>query len=71
MTTDIFLGEPPANIKQWIIDNATPTGHSETRFTLEGGTVETANITGTLDRQWMIDNGYWGGDADSWVKTIT
>lgn len=24
-------------------------GHQETRFTLEGGTVETYNITGTLD----------------------
>ena len=26
-----------------------PAGHSETRFTLKGGTVETHNITGTLD----------------------
>ena len=26
-----------------------PAGHPETRFTLEGGTVETYNITGTLD----------------------
>lgn len=24
-------------------------GHPETRFTLQGGTVETYNITGTLD----------------------
>ena len=43
--------------------------HSGTRFTLEGGTVETYNITGTLDRQWMIDNGYYR-DGD-WRKTIT
>ena len=27
-----------------------PAGHAETRFTLEGGTVETYNITGTLDQ---------------------
>ena len=26
-----------------------PAGHPETRFTLQGGTVETVNITGTLD----------------------
>ena len=29
---------------------STPSGHAETRFTLEGGTVETYNITGTLDQ---------------------
>jgi len=45
-------------------------GHPETRFTLEGGTVETANITGTLDSQWLVDNGYWDWDG-TWLKTIT
>ena len=70
MATKIFLGEPPANIKQWIIDHATPPGpaeHPETRFTLEGGTVETANITGPLNKQWFIDNEYYDGD---WTKII-
>jgi hypothetical protein len=33
--------------------------HPETRFTLEDGTVETHDITGTLDQQWMIDNEYY------------
>jgi len=67
-----FLGEPPANIKQWIIDHATLAPHADTRFTLEGGTVETYNITGTLDRQWMRDNGYWNDDNGwIWTKTIT
>ena len=71
---DIFLGEPPANIKQWIIDHATPpgpAGHAETRFTLDGGTVETANITGTLDKQWFVDNGYFDEDEGDWSKPIT
>ena len=43
---------------------------TKTRFTLQDGTVETYDISGTLDQQWMIDNGYrneWG----EWVKTIT
>ena len=73
MATKIFLGEPPANIKQWIIDHATPpgpAGHADTRFTLEGGTVETYNIIGTLDRQWMIDNGYYDEENYEWLKTI-
>ena len=77
MATKIFLGEPPADIKQWIIDHTTPpgpAGHSETIFTLQGGTVETYNITGLITKQWMIDNGYlvynseW--DGYDWQKEI-
>ena len=37
-------------------------GHADTRFTLQDGTEETHNITGTLDRQWLIDNGYFDED---------
>ena len=48
-----------------------PEGHAETRFTLKGGTVETHNITGTFDQQWMIDNGYFDADEETWLKTIT
>ena len=46
-------------------------GHAETRFTLEDGTVETHNITGELDQQWMINNGYFDENEWSWLKTIT
>jgi len=46
-------------------------GHADTRFTLEDGTVETHDITGTLDRQWMVDNGYWDDTDYEWLKTIT
>ena len=46
-------------------------GHPETRFTLEGGTVETYDITGTLDQQWMIDNEYFDDSQWAWLKTIT
>ena len=68
---DIFLGEPSPNVKQWIIEHSTSPGHPETRFTLDNGTVETYNITGTLNRDWMIDNGYWDDDNEEWIKTIT
>ena len=44
---------------------------TKTRFTLQDGTVETHDITGTLDYQWMIDNGYWEEDDGNWLKIIT
>ena len=74
MGVEIFLGEPPENIKNWILEHSTPpepAGHADTRFTLEGGTVESKNITGTIDKQWMIDNGYYDEDEGTWLKTIT
>ena len=71
MATNVFLGEPPADIKQWIIDHTGPTGHAETIFTLQDGTVETYDITGTLDKQWMITNGYYDENEMIWLKTIT
>ena len=50
----------------------TPTEHPETRFTLQDGTVETYDITGTLYRQWMVDNGYFDETTTgTWQKTIT
>lgn len=50
MAVEVYLGYPPANIIDWIRNHSQPAGHEETRFTLEGGNVETYNITGTLDR---------------------
>ena len=50
MAIEKYLGNPPANIIDWIKAHSQPAGHPETRFTLEGGTVETYNITGTLDQ---------------------
>ena len=38
---------------------------------MQDGTVETHNITGTLDQQWMIDNGYLDENEPVWLKTIT
>jgi len=71
MATQIFLGEPPANIKQWIIEHATPASHADTRFTLEGGTVKPENIIGTLDQTWMVNNGYYDDNEWVWIKIIT
>ena len=59
MAVEIYLGNPPEHIVQWIKDHSGPVSHPETRFTLQDGTVETYNIIGTLDQQWMIANGFW------------
>ena len=56
MATEIFLGEPPANIKQWIIEHATPAGHPETILTFSGGQTVSLNIGRTLGDLWKEDS---------------
>ena len=52
MATEIFLGEPPANIKQWIIDHTTPpgpAGHADTWYKYAGDTEwRTVSISGAI-----------------------
>ena len=43
---------------------------TKTRFTLQDGSVETYNITGTLDSQWMSQNGYFDRESIDWIKRI-
>ena len=50
MATKIFLGEPPANIKQWIIDHVASAGHADTWYKYEGDTAwRTVSITGAIE----------------------
>ena len=47
--TNVFLGEPPADIKAWIIEHATPTGHADTWYKYAGDTEwRTGSISGTI-----------------------
>lgn len=71
MAIEAYLGNPSANIINWIKAHSQPAGHPETRFTIQGGTVNTENITGALDQTWMIQNGYFDGDNWEWIQIIT
>ena len=71
MATEIYLGNPPANIKKWIEEHAGSAGHPETIFTFQDGTTKPETITGPLNVRWMIDNGYYDDETYEWIKTIT
>ena len=48
--TNVFLGEPPADIKAWIIEHATPTGHADTWYKYAGDTEwRTVSISGAIE----------------------
>lgn len=71
MSVEIYLGKPPAHIEQWIEKHSGSISYPETRFTLQNGTIEPHDIIGTLDQQWMNDNGYYNIRTYNWIKTIT
>ena len=59
MAVKIYLGNPPANIKQWIIDHASPAGHADTWYKYTGDTEwRTVSITETIS-----------GDGDEGLPT--
>lgn len=70
MAVEVYLGNPPENIRLWIINNSQYASHSDTRFTLANGTTESYEITGTLNYQWMCDNGFYDETNWSWMKPI-
>ena len=50
MATQIFLGEPPANIKRWIEEHAAPATHADTWYKYAGDTEwRTVSISGSID----------------------
>ena len=65
---DDFLGNPPSVAKSFILRSYT--GHPETRFTLQDGTVESYNIDGVLNGQWLENNGFYNIAYGEWTKTI-
>lgn len=66
----IFLGEPPANIKAWIVEHyaPAPVGNPKTVITFTDNTTQEFNWSGTITRQTMIDSGLMDEIDEIWIK---
>lgn len=66
----IVVGSAPKSAFQAARSGSLP--HSETRFTLEDGTVEVVrdSMSKMLGKQWLEDNGYLGEDGWTWKKNV-
>lgn len=70
MATKIFLGEPPANIKQWIIDHATPATHTDTWYKYAGDIEwRTVSISGAIEGD--IDEQTGAGIPTTQIPNVT
>ena len=70
MATEIYLGEPPQHVKEWIIAHSKPVGNPKTKITFTDGTSQEYDWSGEINRQTMIDAGLFDGDSYGWVKEL-
>ena len=67
MGIEVFLGEPPQHIKDWIINNSKPAGNLKTKITFTDGSVDEYDWSGEINSQTMTDAGIWDAFA-GWTK---
>ena len=72
MATEIYLGEPPQYVIDWIKAHSKPAGNPKTKITFKDGSVEEYDWSGEITQQTMADAGLWlPGGPDTppvWIK---
>ena len=64
MATEIYLGNPPQHVIDWIKAHSKPTGNPKTKITFADGSVEEYDWSGEIDSYTMMDAGLY--DGSSW-----
>ena len=68
MATEIYLGNPPQHVIDWIKAHSKPVGNPKTKITFTDGTSQEYDWSGEINQQTMIDAGLLNGDSYDWVK---
>ena len=71
MATEIYLGNPPQYMIDWIREHSKPVGNPKTKITFYDGESHDSqeyDWSGEITRQKMIDAGLYNGDAHVWIK---
>ena len=68
MATEIYLGNPPRHVIDWIREHSKPAGNPKTKITFTDGTSQEYDWSGEINQQPMIDAGLLDGDSYVWVK---
>ena len=68
MATEIYLGEPPQHVIDWIKAHSKPIANPKTKITFTNGTSQEYDWSGTIDRQTMIDARLYDINEYTWVK---
>ena len=65
MGTQVFLGNPPQHVIDWIKAHSKPAGNPKTKITFTDGTSQEYDWSGELSRQTMTDAGVYNKDPQT------
>ena len=68
MATEIYLGNPPPHIIDWIKAHSKPAGNPKTKITFADWTSQEYEWSGEITRQKMIDAGLYDPFQSVWIK---
>ena len=68
MGTQVFLGNQPQHVIDWIKAHSKPAGNPKTKITFTDGSVQEYDWSGEINQQTMIVAGIFDQDAYIWLK---
>lgn len=68
MATEIYLGEPPQYMIDWIKAHSKPAGNPKTKITFTNGNTEEYDWSGEINFQTVINAGLFSEDGGAWIK---
>ena len=71
MATEIYLGNPPQHVIDWIKAHSKPAENPKTKITFTNGSVEEYDWSGEIKQQTMVDSGLYDGGSHTWIKEPT
>ena len=70
MATEIYLGNPPQHVIDWIKAHSKPAVGPKTKMTFTDGTSQEYEWSGKINQMTMIDAGLYDGNLYIWVKNL-
>ena len=68
MATEIYLGNPPQYMIDWVKAHSKPVGNPKTKITFTDGSFEGYDWSGEINKQTMIDAWLYDNGYNSWMK---
>ena len=68
MATEIYLGNPPQHVIDWIREHSKPVVSPKTKITFTDGSVEEYDWSGNIDFLTMHDAGIYFRYTGAWIK---
>ena len=66
MATEIYLGEPPQHVIDWIKAHSKPVGNPKTKITFADGSFKEYDWSGEINQQTMIADGLYNDEEFNW-----